>query len=80
MAIKTIHAPIPGIFYRRPAPDQPPFKSDGDAVAQGETIGLIEVMKTYTPVVAEEPGRIVRFIVENEEPIMAGQGLVEIDG
>ncbi len=80
MAIKTIQAPIPGVFYRRPAPDQPPFKNEGDAVAAGDTLGLIEVMKTFTPVVAEEAGRLVRFVVENEEPIMAGQALAEIDG
>jgi acetyl-CoA carboxylase biotin carboxyl carrier protein len=80
MAIKTIQAPIPGIFYRRPAPDQPPYKNEGDVVAIGDTLGLIEVMKTFTPVVAEEAGRLVRFVVENEEPIMAGQALAEIDG
>ena len=80
MAIKTIQAPVPGIFYRRPAPDQPTYKNDGDAVAVGDTLGLIEVMKTFTPVEAEYPGRIVRFVADNEEPIMAGQLLVEIDG
>jgi acetyl-CoA carboxylase biotin carboxyl carrier protein len=80
MAIKTIQAPIPGIFYRRPAPDQPPYKNEGDVVAIGDALGLIEVMKTFTPVVAEEAGRLVRFVVENEEPIMAGQALAEIDG
>lgn len=80
MAIKTIRAPIPGIFYRRPAPDQPPFKNDGDAIAVGDTLGLIEVMKTFTPVMAEEPGHVIRFVADNEEPIMAGQALLEIDG
>ncbi len=79
MAIRTIQAPIPGIFYRRPAPDQPPFKNEGDAVVAVDTLGLIEVMKTYTPVVAEAPGRVVRFIAENEDAIMAGQALLEID-
>ncbi len=80
MAIKTIQAPIPGVFYRRPAPEQPPFKNEGDGVEVGDTLGLIEVMKTFSPVVAEEAGRLVRFLVENEEPIMAGQALAEIDG
>jgi biotin carboxyl carrier protein len=79
MAVKTIHAPIPGIFYRRPAPDQPPFKNDGDSVAIGDTVGLIEVMKTFTPVAAEEAGRNAKFLVENEEAIMAGQALVELE-
>lgn len=80
MATKTINAPLPGIFYRRPAPDQPPFKKEGDAVAVGDTIGLIEVMKTFMPVVAEESGKLVRFAAENEEAIMAGQPLAELDG
>jgi len=80
MAVKTIQATIPGIFYRRPAPDQPPYKNDGDAIALGDTVGLIEVMKTFTPVVAEQAGRNARFLVENEEAIMAGQPLVEMDG
>jgi biotin carboxyl carrier protein len=79
MATKTIPAPLPGVFYRRPAPDQPPFKSDGDAVAVGDTVGLIEVMKTFTAVVAEEEGRLIRFLVDNEDAVMAGQPLYELD-
>ena len=79
MATKTIHAPLPGTFYRSPAPDQPPFKNDGDAVAAGDPVGLIEVMKTFTQVVAEESGKILRFLVENEDPIMAGEPLYELE-
>jgi biotin carboxyl carrier protein len=78
MANRTIPAPLPGTFYRRPAPDQPAFKTEGDSVARGDTVGLIEVMKTFTPVVAEEAGRLVRFLVENEDPVMAGQPLYEL--
>jgi biotin carboxyl carrier protein len=79
MPIKTIEAPIPGTFYRKPAPDQPVFKTDGDSIAIGDTVGLIEVMKTFTPVVAEEVGRLVAFHVENEDPVMAGQPLYDIE-
>lgn len=79
MTIQTILAPIPGIFYRSPAPDQPAFKQEGDAVAAGETIGLIEVMKTFTPVVAEAAGTIVAFHVENEDAVMAGFPLYDLD-
>ena len=73
-------SPLPGVFYRAPAPDKPPFKSEGDTVAAGDTVGLIEVMKTFTPVLAEEGGRLVKFLVENEDAIMAGQPLYELDG
>ena len=79
MATKTIAAPLPGTFYRRPTPDQPPFKNEGDRVAVGETVGLIEVMKTFTQVTAEEGGRISRFLVENEDAVMAGDPLYEIE-
>jgi biotin carboxyl carrier protein len=75
---KTILAPIPGIFYRKPTPDAPVFKNEGDQVGVGDTVGLIEVMKTFTPVLAEEAGRITKFLVDNEDAIMAGQPLVEL--
>ena len=76
---KTFEAPIPGTFFRKPAPDQPPFKGEGDSVAVGDTVGLIEVMKTFTPVVAEAAGRLLAFHVENEDPVMAGQPLYDLD-
>jgi acetyl-CoA carboxylase biotin carboxyl carrier protein len=79
MASKTFEAPIPGTFYRKPSPDQPVFKNVGDAVAIGDTLGLIEVMKTFTPVVAEEAGRLVAFHMENEDPVMAGQPLYDLE-
>lgn len=79
MPITTVPAPIPGTFYRRPTPDEPPFKNDGDTVAAGDTLGLIEVMKTFNAVTAETAGRLVRFLVENEDPVMAGEPLYEIE-
>lgn len=79
MAKKVILAPLPGVFYRRPAPEKPPFKSEGDSVAIGETVGLIEVMKTFTPVIAEEGGRLARFLIENDGEVTAGQPLYELD-
>jgi acetyl-CoA carboxylase biotin carboxyl carrier protein len=79
MTVKTIHAPIPGTFYRSSAPGQPVFKNEGDTVAIGETVGLIEVMKTFTPVVAEDAGKIVAFHLENEDAVMAGQPLYDLE-
>jgi acetyl-CoA carboxylase biotin carboxyl carrier protein len=76
---KELLAPLPGVFYRKPAPDKPAYKSDGDIVAVGDVVGLIEVMKSFIEVHAEAGGKIVRFIVGDEEPIMAGQPLLEIE-
>jgi acetyl-CoA carboxylase biotin carboxyl carrier protein len=75
---KQLLSPLPGTFYRRPAPDKPMYKNDGDTVAVGDVIGLIEVMKSFTEVKADAAGKIVRFLADNEEPVMAGQPLAEI--
>lgn len=75
-----IVSPLPGTFYRKPAPDQPVFKEAGDAVAAGDVIGLVEVMKTFYEVKAEAAGTIARFLAENEDPVQAGQPLAELDG
>jgi acetyl-CoA carboxylase biotin carboxyl carrier protein len=75
---KQLLSPLPGTFYRKPAPDKPMYKNEGDAVAVGDVIGLIEVMKSFNEVKAETAGKIVKFLADNEEPVMAGQPLVEI--
>jgi biotin carboxyl carrier protein len=75
---KQLLSPLPGTFYRRPAPDKPMYKNEGDTVAVGDVIGLIEVMKSFTEVKADAAGKIVKFVADNEEPVMAGQPLAEI--
>lgn len=79
MADKQILSPLPGTFYRKPAPDQPPFKDVGDAVAVGDVIGLVEVMKSFHEVKADVAGTVQSFAVENEDAVMAGQVLAELD-
>jgi acetyl-CoA carboxylase biotin carboxyl carrier protein len=79
MTVTTVLSPLPGIFYRKSAPDQPPYKTEGDAVAEGDTLCLIEVMKTFTPVVAEMAGTLRHFLIEDEDEVMAGQPLYEIE-
>ena len=79
MATKQILSPLPGTFYRKPAPDKPAYKADGDKIASGEVIGLVEVMKSFNEVKADIAGRIVKFLVENEDAVMAGQPLAEIE-
>lgn len=74
-----IRSPLPGTFYRRAAPDQPPYKTEGDAVAVGDVIGLIEVMKSFHEVKAQAAGVIGAFLVENEDAVMAGQPLATLD-
>ncbi|SOD96231.1 acetyl-CoA carboxylase [Caenispirillum bisanense] len=75
-----IRSPLPGTFYRAAAPGEPPFKKEGDAVAVGDVVGLVEVMKSFMEVKAEVAGTIARFLVENEAPVTAGAVLAELEG
>ena len=79
MAEKTVKAQMPGTFYRRPDPESDPYVDEGDEVSAGDTIGLIEVMKNFNEVKAEEDGKISKFLVEDEEAVDAGQDLVELE-
>lgn len=72
-------SPLPGTFYRASSPDKPPFKTDGDSVAVGDVIGLIEVMKSFHEIRAEVAGSNIRFVTDNEDPVMAGAVLAELD-
>ena len=73
MAQHEVRSPLPGTFYRKPSPDDPPFKEVGDAVAKGDTIGLVEVMKNFHEVKADADGTIESFPLENAEAVTAGQ-------
>lgn len=79
MAENTVKAQMPGTFYRSPDPESDPYVQEGDEVAAGDTVGLIEVMKNFHEVQVEEDGTISRFLVENEEAVDAGQDLVELE-
>lgn len=79
MPTHEVLSPLPGTFYRKPAPDTPPFRNEGDAVKAGDVIGLVEVMKQFNEVHADAAGRIVRFLVDNEGTVEAGQPIVLIE-
>lgn len=75
---KQLLSPLPGTFYRKPSPDAPAYKNVGDAVAVGDVIGLIEVMKSFNEVKADQAGTLTAFLADDEEPVMAGQPLAEL--
>lgn len=75
-----IKAPMPGVFYRKPSPESPPFKTDGEDVAKGDVVGLIEVMKSFHEVAALQTGRSIRFLLDDADAVMAGQAIAEMDG
>jgi acetyl-CoA carboxylase biotin carboxyl carrier protein len=76
MAERTITSPYPGTFYRRPNPEAGPYVSEGDRVAPGDVVGLVEIMKNFHEVTSAAEGTVERFLVENEDLVEAGQSLI----
>ncbi|MAY62951.1 MAG: acetyl-CoA carboxylase biotin carboxyl carrier protein subunit [Rhizobiales bacterium] len=79
MSKLEIKSPLPGTFYRASSPEAAPFKADGDSVGDTDTIGLIEVMKTFQEIPAGVSGKAIKFLVDNEEAVMAGQVIAEVE-
>ena len=75
---RTVKSPLPGTFYRRPSPDAQPYVNEGDSVEAGDVIGLVEIMKQFHEVKADEAGVVAQFLVENEAPIDAGQDILTL--
>ena len=80
MSDKTIKAPLPGTFYRQPDPNADPFVTEGDEVSPGDVVGLVEIMKSFHEVKSEDSGVVERFLVENEDTVVAGQDLAVLGG
>lgn len=75
----VIVSPLPGIFYRTPSPDLPTYCEVGDTIKAGSVIGVVEVMKSFHEVRTDVGGKITAFLIENEDPVMAGQPLVKLE-
>ncbi|USG63360.1 acetyl-CoA carboxylase [Brevibacillus ruminantium] len=73
---KAILSPLPGVFYRKPSPELPAYAQEGDVIKAGQVLGLIEVMKNFYEIKAEEDIIIEQFMVDNESIVDAGQELV----
>jgi biotin carboxyl carrier protein len=75
----TIQSPLPGTFYRRPSPEADPYVQEGDTVAPGDVVGLVEIMKTFHEIHSDAAGRIARFLVENSALVDAGQDIIVLE-
>lgn len=75
----VIAAPMPGTFYRAPAPGAEPFVEPGAHVDPGTIVGIIEVMKMMNSIPAGVAGTIVSVEVENGEAVEHGQPLFRIE-
>lgn len=77
-----VYPPMAGIFYSSSAPGAPKFVEVGDRVKEGQQLGIVEVMKLFTPVISPCAGRVREILVANEAFVENDQiiMLVEEDG
>ena len=75
----AVKAPMVGTVYLAPEPGAAPFVNVGDEVQSGETMFIIEAMKTMNPVTAQRDGRIERVLVGNATPVEYGEVLALLD-
>jgi acetyl-CoA carboxylase biotin carboxyl carrier protein len=74
-----LKSPMIGTFYRSSGPDAPAFVQVGDTVEKGQVICIIEAMKLFNEIEAEQSGRIVKVLVENATPVEYDQPLFLIE-
>jgi len=75
----AVTAPMVGTVYLSPEAGAPPFVRIGDAVAEGQTLLLIEAMKTYNPVRAARAGKVARVLVADGDPVEYGEELMVLE-
>lgn len=76
---EPVKSPMVGTVFLAPQPDADPFVQPGDRVTQGQTLLIIEAMKTMNPIPAPKAGLVVDVLVDNEQPVEFGEALVLIE-
>lgn len=74
----AVKSPMVGTVYLQPQPDAPAFVRVGDTVTEGQTLMIVEAMKTMNPIPAPRAGRILEIIVANGQPVEFGEPLAII--
>ena len=74
-----IKSPIVGTFYRKPAPDKPPFVEIGNHVNAGDVVCIVEAMKMMNEIKSEFTGKVSAINAEDGEPVEFNQSLIAID-
>ncbi|WP_298720834.1 acetyl-CoA carboxylase biotin carboxyl carrier protein [uncultured Ferrovibrio sp.] len=75
----AVKSPMVGTVYVAPEPGAAPFVKLGDTVNAGQTLLIVEAMKTMNPITAPKGGRISKILIENQQPVEFGQPLLIIE-
>ncbi len=75
----AVKSPMVGTVYLAPEPGKPVFVNVGDKVAAGQTLLIIEAMKTFNPIKAPKAGTVTQILIENAQPVEFGQPLMIVE-
>jgi len=75
----AVLSPMVGVVYLSPEPGAPPFVTVGQAVVAGQTLLLIEAMKTFNQIKATKTGTVARILVSNSAPVEYGEALMILE-
>lgn len=74
----AVPSPMVGTVYMSPEPGKPPFVTVGATVKEGDTLMIVEAMKTMNPILAPRGGKITEICIKDAQPVEFGQSLLII--
>jgi acetyl-CoA carboxylase biotin carboxyl carrier protein len=75
----ALKSPMVGVAYLAPEPGKANFVAVGDTVTVGQSLLLIEAMKTYNPIRAAKAGKVIQILVEDGQPVEYGEPMMIIE-
>jgi acetyl-CoA carboxylase biotin carboxyl carrier protein len=75
----AVKSPMVGTAYLAPEPGKPNFVAVGDKVTAGQTLLIIEAMKTFNPIKAPKTGTVMQILVDNARPVEFGEPLMIVE-
>lgn len=75
----AVTSPMVGTIYLSPSPGAEPFVKSGDKVAQGQTLMIVEAMKTMNPIAAPKAGVVRQILVRDAQPVEFGEPLIVVE-
>jgi acetyl-CoA carboxylase biotin carboxyl carrier protein len=75
----AVKSPMVGTAYLAPEPGKPVFVNVGDKVTAGQTLLIIEAMKTFNPIKAPKAGTVAQILIDNAQPVEFGEPLMIVE-
>ncbi|MBI1186262.1 MAG: acetyl-CoA carboxylase biotin carboxyl carrier protein [Alphaproteobacteria bacterium] len=75
----AVTSPMVGTIYLSPDPESAPFVKEGDSVSEGQTLMIVEAMKTFNPIPAPRAGVVKRVLVADRQPVEFGEALALVE-